>query len=134
MGTSFVVTGLRRKYAELKGRIRYTADCWNDAVLDDLRHVGLVLRIFSPGENLSAIPPKRPYKGERSKHWTRTALDVLREAGEPLTAREIAKRIAAIEGDHAALSSIECSLHATLPRRPGVAMVEGSPKRWRVET
>ena len=63
MANTFVVVGLRRKYAELKGRIKYTADCWDDDVLDALRQVGNVLRMFSPDENLTAIKPRRPYKG-----------------------------------------------------------------------
>ena len=134
MANTFVVVGLRRKYAELKGRIKYTADCWDDDVLDALRQVGNVLRMFSPDENLTAIKPKRPYKGDRSKNWTRTALDVLRDAEGPLTGREIARRVAKVHGvtDNATLYSIECSLHVTLPRREGVVMVSGSPKRWEI--
>ncbi len=134
MADTFVIKGLRRKYAELKGRIRYTADCWDDATLDALRQVGLVLLMFNPGEDLSAIAPRRPYKGHRSKHWTRTALDVLRASSEPLTARQIARRVAALDGvtDPAALYSIECSLHVTLPKRVGVVMVGHNPKRWAV--
>jgi len=128
----YVVTALRRKYAELKGRIRYTADCWDQPTIDALHQVGHVLRLFNPGEDLSAIPPMRPYKGQRSKHWTRAALDVLRASNSPMTAREIARRIAKDRGitDNATLSSIECSLHVTLPKREGVVMVGREPKRW----
>jgi hypothetical protein len=134
MGTTFVVIGLRRKYAELKGRIRYTSDCWNDDILDALRQVGNVLRMFNPDENLSAIEPVRPYKPLRGRRWTRTALDVLRAANEPLTGREIAKRVAAVHGvtDRAMLASIEASLHATLSKREGVAMTQSKPKKWSV--
>ena len=132
MGDTYVIKGLRRKYAELKGRVKFTADCWDEPTLEALRQVGCVLRLFNPGENLSAIAPRRPYKGNRSKHWTRTALDVLREANGPLTAREIARRVAQIEGatDRDTLCSIEASLHVTLPKRVGVVMVAGRPKRW----
>jgi hypothetical protein len=135
MGATFVVIGLRRKYAELKGRIRYTADCWDEPTLDALRQVGNVLRLFSPGEDLAAIKPLRPYKGARAKHWTRTALDVLRTANGPLTGREIARRVAKVHGvaDRETLYSIEASLHITLPKRAGVAMVGTRPKRWGVE-
>ena len=49
MANTFVIVGLRRKYAELKGRVRYTAECWDDATLDALRQVGNVLRLYSPG-------------------------------------------------------------------------------------
>jgi hypothetical protein len=134
MGDTYVIKGLRRKYAEIKGRIRFTSDCWDDETLTALCQVGCVLRLFSPGEDLSAIAPRRPYKGGRSKHWTRDALDVLRVANGPLTAREIARRIAGARGiaDPATLYSIECSLHATLPKRAGVTMVAANPKRWAI--
>lgn len=74
----------------------------------------------------------RPYEGQRSKHWTRAALDVLRASNSPMTAREIARRIAKDRGitDNVTLSSIECSLHVTLPKREGVVMVGRGPKRW----
>jgi len=134
-GNTFVVIGLRRKYAELKGRIRYTADCWDEPTFDALRQVGLVLRLFSPSEDLSAIKPLRPYKGARAKHWTRTALDVLRAASEPLTGREIARRVAKAHGvtDRETLASIEASLHLTLPKRVGVVMFGTKPKRWSLD-
>ncbi len=135
MGDTYVIKGLRRKYAEIKDRIRYTSDCWDAETLTALRQVGCVLRLFNPAEDLSAIAPRRPYKGGRSKHWTRDALDVLRAANGLLSAREVARRIAGARGieDTATLYSIECSLHATLPKRAGVTMVAANPKRWTVE-
>jgi hypothetical protein len=83
-------------------------------------------------------PPSSPSGPTRAKGPStgpETALDVLRDAGEPLTAREIARRIARAEGitDNAVLYSIECSLHVTLPRRPGVIMVGKAPKRWAID-
>lgn len=136
-GDTFVIIGLRRKYAELKGRVRYTADCWDEGTLESVRQVGCVLRLFSPGEDLSAIKPKRPYKGARARHWTRSAMDVLRRANGPLTARQIANRIAKDQGitEARVIASIECSLHSTLERREGLGITraEGSPKRWAVE-
>jgi len=75
---SYVVTALRRKYAELLG--------WEDA--EGLAHVGATLLIFSPDEDLSAIAPVRPYKANRER-WSRTALEILRTSQKAMTGREL---------------------------------------------
>jgi hypothetical protein len=134
---AFVITGLRRKYAELKGELltlptlpfQESEDC-----ITALRQVGVVLRMFAPNEDLTAIKPKRPYRPHR-RSWSRTAVDMLRRAGTPLTARELARRIMVAEGlPMSEVSTIECSLHATLGRMEGNGLVRapGEPKRWSV--
>jgi hypothetical protein len=134
---AFVITGLRRKYAELKGELltlptlpfQESEDC-----ITALRQVGVVLRMFAPSEDLTAIKPKRPYRNHR-RSWSRTAVDMLRRAGTPLTAPRTGPQ------DHgrrrapmSEVSTIECSLHATLGRMEGNGLVRapGEPKRWSV--
>jgi hypothetical protein len=137
MAESHVVFALRRKYAELKGVLKFSPADDPEGTLLAIRQVGNVLRMFSPTEDLSTISPVRPHKAHRARLWTRSAMDVLREAAGPLTTRQIARRVAEAHGapDNATLFSIECSLHATLERRRryGVVRVEGEPKRWTLQ-
>ena len=137
MAESHVVFALRRKYAELKGVLKYDPTADPEATVLACNQVGCVLRMFAPGEDLTAIRPVRPYKGERD-HWSRTALDILRRSGEPMTARALARRVLdakSVEPSPDVLMSVECSLHAVLERLEGrgVRRLAGEPKRWIVE-
>ncbi len=136
MAETHVVSALRRKYAELKGVLRYDPTADLDATLLATRHVGCVLRMFSPEVDLTTIAPVRPYKDDR-RHWSRTALDILRTERRPMTARELARRVLEARGVAASpdvLMSVECSLHAVLERLEGRGIVreDGEPKRWGV--
>ncbi len=122
----YVVTALRRKYAELLGL--------QDA--QGVAHVGATLLIFAPGEDLSAIAPVRPYKVERER-WLPTVLDVLRTADHPMKAREIARRVMRLHGlepDHNRVVAISCGLQGTLGRlaEEGLVRAVGKPRRWTV--
>jgi hypothetical protein len=102
----------------------------------DLTHLAAVIRIFAPGEDMSAIKPIRPYRAHRSK-WSRTALSILRVENGPITARALARRVLEARGVplvRANLQRVECSLHAVLERLEGYGVIraEGSPKRWSV--
>jgi hypothetical protein len=121
-----LIIGLRTRYARVLG-IAQTGEY----VGDDLVHLAAVIRMFSPDEDLSAIKPKRPYRGKGST-WMRDALNILRTANEPKTAVELARAIAALHGvtDRQAYKSICCSLHLTLDDLSGVVRVSDSPKRW----
>jgi hypothetical protein len=137
MAERHVVFALRRKYAELKGLLKYEAPAQPETLIFDLHQVGNVLRMFSPTEDLAAIPARRPYKPGRSHSWTRTALDVLRREGRPMSGRALARAVMIAEGLEPklpVLSSVECSLHSTLARLEGRGIVreEGEPKRWRI--
>jgi hypothetical protein len=136
MAERHVVFALRRKYAELKGVLKFdpTADPY--ATVKAINEVGCVLRMFSPTEDLTAIRPRRPYRPQRHT-WARTALDILRREGRPMTARSLARCVLEAEGAEptpAVLMSVECSLHAVLGRLEGRGVVRegGTPKRWRV--
>lgn len=122
-----VIHALRRKYRELIGR---------GGSPEDVAHVAAVLLMFRPGEDLSALRPLRPYSraGRNSRRtWMRGALDVLRTANGPMTAREIAERVIAAQG--LALTTqlrinVVNSLLIGLPKKPGVTCYPGRPRRW----
>ena len=121
----YVVTALRRKYAELKGRGESEA----------MAHVGAALLVFDPDHDLAAIRAVRPYKADRVR-WSRTALDILRKASAPLSAPDLAALVMESRGldlsDRSLFMSVLCSLHATLGRMEGNGLVRigDKPKRW----
>jgi hypothetical protein len=121
---AYVVTALRRKYAELNGL----------GDTDAMAHVGATLRLYKPSEDLDAIPTIRPYRPQRSKYLA-DAMRVLRQTNEPMTARAIARRVLEARGVLLILGNlqrVECSLHAVLERLEGegVVRVGDDPKRW----
>lgn len=136
MAENQLMCGLRRQYGKALGLL-HSASSDRVRLMADLGHLAAVIHMFRPGEDVEAIRSIRPYTDRGAscgRQWSRLALDVLREAREPLATREIAHRVAKREGntDPRALVSIECSLHNTLPKRACVVRVEGSPKRWKI--
>ena len=136
MATNQLMHGLRRQYGKTLGLL-HSASSDRVRLMGDLAHLAAVIRMFRPCEDVESIRAIRPHKDRGAtftRQWTRVALDVLREAGEPLETREIARRVALAEGvtDPRAMASIVCSLHQSLERRRGVGVVrlEGEPKRW----
>jgi hypothetical protein len=123
--------GLKRRYAQTLGRIE--ARDWPAIV--DLDALAAVILMFRPDTDLGAIKPIRPYRPKRSK-WLAAALALLRETGQPMTAREIARRLLAAKGlpvTDKRIKSVECSLHFVLERLEGRGVVRepGQPKRWK---
>lgn len=91
-GNSFVLPGLVRKRAELAGDIERTqADLQN--MIRDLEHLDSTIRLFDADYQVEAIKPKSfrpPDDWARRGEMTRIILNVLRQAAEPLTTRDIA--------------------------------------------
>ena len=95
MTNSHVVSALRLKRAEISGHIhdlekRIARQRANLANLD------ATIKLFSPGTNPDAIPPKRTYR--RTRYFARNELsrltqDALRTASGPLTSTEIAAAV-----------------------------------------
>src|SRR5580658_5326513 len=95
MTEKHVVSALRLKRAEISGHIhdlekRIARQRANLANLD------ATIKLFSPGANPDAIPPKRPYR--RTRYFARNELsrltqDALRTASGPLTSAEIAATV-----------------------------------------
>ncbi|MFZ0497295.1 MAG: hypothetical protein WBE80_11080 [Methylocella sp.] len=92
MTEKHVVSALRLKRAEISGYIhdlekRIARQRANLANLD------ATIKLFSPGTNPDAIPPKRAYRRTRyfaHNELSRLTQDALRTASEPLTSVEIA--------------------------------------------
>jgi hypothetical protein len=129
-----------RLHADLGGKIlenrKEVAPCGS------LQHVEAVIRLFDPAYDVRRITARRRYKGNGIfKRGTilRLALDVLRKAQGPLTAREVTERMMAIRGvtDIAAepMRSLIASVQTSLQNHNGKTVTktaEGMPGRWRL--
>jgi len=122
MTNSHVVSALRLKRAEIGGHIhdlekRIARQRANLANLD------ATIKLFSPGINPDAIPPKRPYR--RTQYFARNELsrltqEALRKASRPLTSAEIAAAVMqakAMPADDAAFMGIVVERTLTVLRR-----------------
>lgn len=134
MAETHVLSALKRRYALTLGRIAHG----EGEAGADLIHLAAVIHMFNPAEDLSAIQRIRPYKPGRER-WSRTVIKVLREANEPLRAREIARRVLRARGldpnDHERMFSISCGLQAVLGRlaKRGLVTVTDKPRRrWAI--
>jgi hypothetical protein len=91
-GNSFVLPGLVRKRAELAGDIERTqADI--QRMIRELEALDSTIKLFDADYQVEAIRPKtfRPPKDWANRgQMSRIVLNVLRQAAEPLTTRDIA--------------------------------------------
>ena len=95
MTEKHVVSALRLKRAEISGHIhdlekRIARQRTNLANLD------ATVKLFSPGTNPDAIPPKRVYRRTRyfaHNELSRLTQEALRKASRPLTSAEIAAAV-----------------------------------------
>jgi hypothetical protein len=85
---------LERLHAELGGKILENKQ-EHENLAGQMRHVEAVIKMLDPSYSLRAISVKRRQPNPWFKRGTvyRRAVDVLRTATEPLTAREIAERV-----------------------------------------
>jgi hypothetical protein len=132
MAESHVLSALKRQYALALGFVEAGEDR-----AADLEHLAAVIGMFSPDEDLGAIRPIRPYRANRDR-WLADALAVLRQCGEPMTPRALARRILSDRGvalTRAKLQPVEVSLHFCFERLEGRGLerMVGPPKRWRVQ-
>jgi hypothetical protein len=132
---------LERLHAELGGKILENKQ-EHANLAEQMRHVEAVIKMLDPGYSLRAISVKRRKPNAWFKRGTvyRRAVDVLRTATEPLTAREIAGRVLAsanvIKPNKAALADLTGTILASLRnhKRKGVERAnEGAPARWRLK-
>lgn len=134
MAERHVTFALRRKLAELRGELVYTPDVDREVMTLAAEQVGAVLLMFNPTEDLAPVKPRRPYRPIGVK-WRPEALNILRTAERPLTARELTrlvmKRVGA-PNERRVVKSIENSLHVLLTRLEGRGLerVCDKPKRW----
>jgi hypothetical protein len=105
-----------------------------------MMQVEAVLQMLQPGFSVAAIAAKRRNK---SNPWFkrgtlfRSAVDVMRRAGTPMTAKEIADKLVADKPQMSRKQAIDLqqAVHAALRKRDGAAVVgEGSPAKWRLDS
>lgn len=141
MAETHVISALVDKRARIDGEIQMRR--YQIARLEmELAHIDAVIRMFRPGYDIAKIATKRTI--ERSKTGTargsgvREALTILREAGEPLTSRDIAERILAKRGEAVCpdtVARIANNIHGTLSRRKdGAVSLDATtyPAKWMV--
>src|SRR6202051_4330670 len=87
------INTLERLHAELGGKILENRQ-EHANLAEQMRQVEAVIKMLDPGYSLRAISVKRRKPNPWFKRGTvyRRAVDVLRTATEPMTAREIAER------------------------------------------
>jgi hypothetical protein len=132
---------LERLHAELGGKILENKQ-EHENLAAQMRSVEAVIKMLDPGYSLRAISVKRRQPNPWFKRGTvyRRAVDVLRTATEPLTAREIAERVLAAanvaNSDKDALADLAGSVLASLRNHKGKGIEranEGTPARWRLK-
>jgi hypothetical protein len=129
---------LTQLHAELAGKFlenRNAAVKIKTAMLQ----VEAVLQMLQPGFSVAAIAAKRRNK---SNPWFkrgtlfRSAVDVLRRAATPMTAREITDALIADKAPQATRKQaidLQAAILAALRKRNGGAVVgEGVPTRWQI--
>ncbi|HUE10244.1 MAG TPA: hypothetical protein VMQ54_04870 [Steroidobacteraceae bacterium] len=136
------VAYLVRLHADIGGKLLANR---NEAkrLAESMEHVEAVIRLFDPAYPIRSIAARRRYKGNgwfKRGSIIQHALDVLRKANGPLTAREITERLLAEKGarDDAspkAVRSLAATVQTSLVNHEGkgVANVaDGMPGRWRI--
>jgi hypothetical protein len=101
MTETHVVSALRAKRAKISGYI-HELEKKIGRLRANLIHIDESLRLFSPGADPDAIPPKRSYRRTRyfaARELSRRCVDTLREANPtPLTTAQIAVTIMLAKG------------------------------------
>jgi hypothetical protein len=102
-----------------------------------MMQVEAVVKMLQPGFNVASIAAKRRNK---SNPWFkrgtlfRSAVDVMRRAGTPMTAREIADALVADKAPQATRKQaidLQAAILAALRKRDGAMVVGvGAPARW----
>jgi hypothetical protein len=133
MADPHVITALVEKYSRTLGRLR---DCEREAetLRADLSHLEAAIRLFRADYDFTVILPRRRYTPQASRTLIRRALDVLRDADEPLTSRGVALALTEGEPEELALRKLANNLTGRLRRQQKAGVVralEGSGAvRW----
>ena len=133
---------LERLHSELGGKILENKQ-EHANLAEQMRHVEAVIKMLDPTFNLRRIAVKRRKPNPWFKRGTvyRRAVDALRTAEQPLTAREIAERVLVAakiaNPNKAALADLTGSILASLRNHKGKGVQrtnDGSPAKWVIIT
>jgi len=139
MGDTYVISGLRRKRAELSGEL-IAAEKRVLQIRAGLDSLDGAIRLFDPTAEPHKIRPianhAKPGLIPRGQ-CSRAILDMLRCAESPMTAREIATQLAAdyrIDASNArAMNALVAKVRNTAAQQRGlVSERRGDRKAWRV--
>lgn len=156
MGHTNLLHGLRTKYASLTGeaetldaritqiKLEYTQLAEMEGNLkrlrDSAKKVASVIRLFDAEFREESVAPVKPYSRRlpiKTGDTSKTALDILRTAAEPMTAREIAlevlERHGITDADSKLRQATTNTVDSTLRAHQGRVLVHDDswPKRWR---
>jgi hypothetical protein len=105
-----------------------------------MMQVEAVVKMLEPGFNVASIAAKRRNKSNpwfRRGTLFRSAVDVMRRAGTPMTAREIADALVADKAPQATRKQaidLQAAILAALRKRDGAMVVgDGAPTHWRLK-
>ena len=116
MAEPHVIGALRNKRAELAGVVSQLERQLSRQQAD-LTHLDATLRLFDPTIRLTEIRPRRQYVRNtwfRHGECLRLIYDVLREAEQPVTTRDLTERIMQIKAIPAAEARIRDLVQRTL--------------------
>ncbi len=140
MENTFVLTGLVKKRAELAGDIE-NAQVALQQMIRDLESLDATIRLFDADYQVEAIRPKTfrpPSDWSKRGQMTRIILDVLRQATEPLTTRDIAFQLMRERALDIAdvkllrLMTKRCGVALRLQREKGVVRCEQGPGQYMI--
>ncbi len=113
------IAGLVAKRSEIAGRIdTLRADLRK--LIVDLDHIDAAIRLFDPGFDIAGIVSK-PVRGAqvaRRGDSIRLMLDIMRQATEPMTTKQIALKVMAARGHN----TDDTALVLTMTRRVGASL------------
>ncbi len=136
----YAMHALLKLHAELGGKIK---DNRRQAqkLATDMKHIEAVIRMFEPGYDVTTIAAKRRYK---SNPWFkrgslyRGAIELLRNAAAPMTARQITEALIAAKGVTATskqVRNLQAGIQASLRKHKSQTVKaegEGMPVRWAI--
>ena len=139
--TDYVLTGLVKRRTEIAGDLARLHDQVGQAVRD-LEHLDATIRIIAPDYEPETIAPKMfrpPDDWSKRGQMSRMILSILRNAKEPITAREMAAKMILERGlamDQKLLKlmtkRVRCALRDQ--RAKGVAMSDGAGGMYQLWT
>lgn len=132
--TNYMVEGLMKKRAELHGELKRTQEDMA-RMARELETLDATLKIVAPDLDIPAIAPKMvkpPADWSHRGEMGRLCLDILRQAGKPLTSREIAAELIVRRGLTATpqlLNLMVKRVGGCLRDRRDQGLVENAPTR-----
>jgi predicted transcriptional regulator len=113
------LSGLVAKRSEIAGEIDAVREKLRQLIVD-LDHVDAAIRLFNPDYDIASIRtrPNHPAQIARRGDSIRMILDLLREATEPLSTKQITLQVMAIRG----LNTLDDALVLMMTRRVGASL------------